>query len=79
VPAPPPFFADFILNLDLQLRVNPGEKESPLYVNLQQVGQYLASKPEKAKCSPAIQEIIVNAWRYMSFFNYFILVLFSIL
>jgi len=57
------------LPFDMQLGENPAEKESPLYANLQQVAQYLASKPEKAKCSPAIQEIIVNAWRSQSFYR----------
>jgi cytoplasmic FMR1 interacting protein len=55
-------------SFDLQTGVHPAESDSPLYVNLQRVGQHLAAKGD-SKCPPAIQEIIVNAWRSQSFYR----------
>ena len=69
---PSPLFNDTGINdlllVDMRSGLQPGESESPLYVNLQHAAQYLTSKPD-TKCPPAIQEIIVNAWRSQSFYR----------
>eukprot|EP01111_Echinosteliopsis_oligospora_P015952 TRINITY_DN6483_c0_g1_i1.p1 TRINITY_DN6483_c0_g1~~TRINITY_DN6483_c0_g1_i1.p1 ORF type:complete len:1368 (+),score=367.50 TRINITY_DN6483_c0_g1_i1:181-4284(+) len=41
----------------------PTDTESPIYLNLQKVGQFLESKPEYAKCPAAVRDIIANAWQ----------------
>eukprot|EP00026_Physarum_polycephalum_P001363 Phypoly_transcript_01364.p1 GENE.Phypoly_transcript_01364~~Phypoly_transcript_01364.p1 ORF type:complete len:1135 (+),score=191.05 Phypoly_transcript_01364:297-3407(+) len=49
--------------------MRPNENESPLFTNLQRVAQFLESKPELAKCSTAIQDIVMNAWRADHFYR----------
>lgn len=49
--------------------MRPNENESPLFVNLQRVAQFLETKPELAKCSAAIQDIVMNAWRADHFYR----------
>ena len=49
--------------------MRPNENDSPLFSNLQRVAQFLESKPELAKCSTAIQDIVMNAWRADHFYR----------
>jgi hypothetical protein len=56
-------------SINVQPDLQPNASESPLYANIQHVSQFLKSKPELVKCTPAIQEIIINAWRSQSFYR----------
>lgn len=49
--------------------MRPSDNESPLFVNLQRVAQFLESKPELSKSPAAIKDIVMNAWRADHFYR----------